>query len=78
MIWVGQVILILNLFVLTHNHWTREILYAPLLVALLLMTIFEIWHVVKRRQQKTQRETWTHISKLRTQQDIKTLLDLIQ
>lgn len=78
MIWVGQLILLANLLVLTHKHWTRKILYAPLLVGLLLMVIFEIWHSVKRRQQKTQRETWTHISKLRTQQDVKTLLDLIR
>jgi TRAP-type C4-dicarboxylate transport system permease small subunit len=78
MIWVGQLILIGNLFVLTRNHWTRKVLYAPFFVGLLLMTIFEIWHVVKRRQQKTQRETWTHISKLRTQQDVRTLLDLIR
>ena len=78
MIWIGQAILIGNLFVLTHNHWTRKVLYAPLLVALTLMGIFEIWHIVKRRQQKTQRETWTHISKLRTQQDVKTLLDIIR
>ena len=78
MIWIGQLILILNLFVLTHGHWTRKILYAPFLVALLLMGVFEIWHIVKRRQQKTQRETWTHISKLRTQQDVKTLLEIIK
>ena len=70
MLWVGQLLTLYVLWAVTRNHWMRYILFAPIMVLGLIVGIFEIWHAVVKHTQKTQRDTWKHISETKTMRDL--------